>query len=307
MLLVKRLLLGLAALVVLVVFALIVTVLLRQHRTFSAPYPELRASTDPAAIARGRYLVNGPAHCVGCHGDPSHEGQENVPLSGGRVFRMPFGKLHIPNLTPDVDTGIGRRSDGEIARALRHGVGHDGHALLPFMPFAHLSDEDVIAVLSFLRAQPSVRNAVPPHDFNLLGRALRALVFEPQGPTEPVPSSVTPAATVEYGRYLASSVANCRGCHTNRDMTTGQFTGEPFAGGFKMGPHVTRNLTPDPETGWISQWTEDDFVSRFRNGRGMPGSPMPWREFSRMTDDDLRAIYRFLRSLPPVRTEPISS
>jgi mono/diheme cytochrome c family protein len=303
---IKRLLVGLAAFVVVAVAALLTAIFLLEDRRFDAPYPELRASADPEVVARGRYLVYGPAHCVGCHGAPGARdarGDARVPLSGGVSFELPIGSFHAPNITPDLATGIGARSDGEIARALRHGVGHDGRALMPFMPFANLSDEDLVAVISFLRSEPPVANPVPPADLNLLGRAIRAFVMRPVGPSHP-PRATSPAgATVERGEYLASSVANCVGCHTARDMVTGAFIGEPYAGGFEMNGHVTRNLTPDPKTGWIRSWSEDDFVARMRSGIGPEGSHMPWREFARMSEDDMRAIHRFLQTVKPVEND----
>lgn len=112
---------------------------------------------------------------------------------------------------------------------------------------------------------------------------------------------------MENGRYLAGSVANCWACHTSRNPATGELTGPLYAGatGFSDDNASDRtwnppNLTPDPKTGRSAIFSEDDFVARFRAGRVIPGSPMPWQAFRLMTDDDIRAIYRFLRTLPPV-------
>lgn len=228
------------------------------------------------------------------------------PLSGGLEFHLPIGTIRAPNITPDPETGIGRYRDEELARALRHGVGADGRALLPFMPFAHLSDEDLIAVLSYVRSRPAVRHAVPTASYNPLGLVVRALVLEPTGPSRPVPRTVQAGSTAEYGRYLVNDVANCAGCHTRRDMRTGEQIGAPLAGGQEMESHdtpglafVTPNLTPDPRTGRITHWSEDAFVARFR-GPIADGTPMPWTVYARMSDDDLRAIHRYLRTLPPV-------
>jgi mono/diheme cytochrome c family protein len=292
--LVKRILVGLCALLLVAAVAFATAVWLLSGRTFDAPLPELYASTDPAVIERGRYLVRGPAHCTGCHGED---------LAGGRDFKIPIGIFRTPNLTPDLVTGIGARSDGEIARALRHGVGHDGRALLAIMPFAHLSDEDLVAVISYLRSLPAVSRKVLKNAPNVLGRIVRAFVLEPVGPTREIPARAPAGVGVERGAYLAESVANCVGCHTERDMGTGAFVGERFAGGFKMGPYVTRNLTPDPKTGWIRSWSEDDFVARFRAGVGPKGSPMPWAQLALMTDEDLRSIYRFLQTVKPVEKD----
>ena len=97
-------------------------------------------------------------------------------------------------------------------------------------------------------------------------------------------------------------LAECNGCHTKRDMT-GAFIGEPFGGGNDIEGFITPNLTPDP-TGRIYRWTRKDFISRFRKGKLIPGSPMPWRSFGRMTDDELTALYNFLKTQKPVHSPP---
>ena len=287
------------------------TVLVRERRTFEAPLPAIAASTDPAVIARGRYLAYGPAHCVECHGSPAalktRTPDSDIPLIGGYTFELPIGVIRAPNITPDPKTGIGGMSDAQIARSLRHGVGRTGQALAPFMPFSDVSDEDLSAIISFLRAQKPVANAVETRALNPLGRAVVAFVLAPTGPSGPVPRAVPAAATVEYGRYLVHNVANCAGCHTQRNMMTGAFVGPMLAGGMEMPAEhdakvtlVSPNLTPHPTTGRISNWTEEIFVARFRTGKGAEGTAMPWGAYARMSDADRAAIYRYLRSVPAV-------
>ena len=94
---------------------------------------------------------------------------------------MPVGTSRAPNITPDVETGIGRYRDEELARVLRHGVHPSGRAMLPFMPFADLADSDLVAVISYLRSRPAIRHAGPAHDINLLGRFAKAFLVEPHG------------------------------------------------------------------------------------------------------------------------------
>jgi mono/diheme cytochrome c family protein len=290
---------------------LAVAVVVLERRSYDQAEPAIVASKDPALIARGRYLAYGPAHCVDCHGAPDRRADaqagREVPFSGGMEFHLPVGTFRAANLTADPDTGIGGVSDGQIARALRYGVSRHGRALIPFMPFANLSDEDLTAVLSFVRTLAPVRNPVVTQEPNLLGHVVKAFVLKPEGPSGPVPRAVPVAATAEYGRYLAHSVANCVGCHTVRDLRTGAFTGPVLGGGLdfvsEIDPKVTfvsPNLTPAPRTGKITSWTEELFVARFHTGRGAEGSPMPWSSFRRLSDTDLQAVYRYLRSLPPV-------
>jgi len=311
---VKKFLLGVVAVLLLVVVVAVVFVASRQHLTFDAPLPGVTASSDSAVISRGRYVVRELANCANCHGDPTQTERlmagEDVPLSGGLVFDIPPGRILARNITPDPETGIGSYSDGQVARALRFGVGHDGRALLPFMEMQGLSDEDLAAVVSYLRTQPPVRNAVPMHTFTLLGRVVRATVLaEPVGPKQTPPHESPRGATVENGRYLVESVVNCGGCHTLRDFRTGAFIGPHLAGGQMPDEHVPGrtwappNLTSDPTTGRLARFTEDAFVERMRAGRAYPGSPMPWQSFQRLDEDDLRAIYRYLKTVPPAVNE----
>lgn len=302
----KRLAIGLAVFLVLGTAAMAVAVVVREGRTFEAPHPQIHASQDPAVIERGRYLVTGPANCVSCHAAVGDHGEE-PHLVGGLAFELPIGTVYARNITPDHETGIGRYTDPEIARALRYGVHPSGRAMLPFMPFHDMTDEDLTAVISYLRSRPPIDHAVPPHDLNFLGRVVKAFFLEPTGPSKPVRAHIERGPTIEYGEYLATTVADCNGCHTRRSTRTGKQLGVTFAGGQTVESHtapgtkfVTPNLTPDPETGHIYAWSEDVFVARFKNA--VPtASPMPWGNFRKMSEDDLRALYRYLRSLPPAR------
>jgi len=308
----KKILTGLGAVIVLVIAVFAVYVASRQHLKFDRPYPAVSASTDTAVVARGRYVVRRLANCAQCHGDPqmterNQEG-EDVPLSGGFAFKIPPGEFFVRNITPDPETGIGRFSDGEVARALRNGVGHDGRALLPFMEMQGLSDEDLVAVVSYLRTQPPVHNMVPMHQYTVLGNVIKAtMLANPVGPRGTPPTASPHGATVENGKYLVESVGLCWACHTQRDEKTGQLVGPRFGGatGF-LEPadpgHVWAppNITSDATTGKLGQMTEDEFVTRFKAGRLLPGSPMPWQGFARMDEDDMRAIYRYLKTVPPV-------
>jgi mono/diheme cytochrome c family protein len=286
----------------------VVAVEARWKRRFDAPYPAIAASREPAAVGRGEYLVYGAAACAYCHVPREEWGRldrgERLPLTGHHLFRLPFGDIYSSNLTPDASTGIGRRSDAELARILRYGVRADGRAAFPLMEF-RLSDEDLVAVVSFLRSRPSTAHAVPEHDLTRFGKALMAFAIAPAG--RPVaPLSRSPAgATVERGAYLANNVSSCVSCHTNRG-SDGALTGPPFGGGQRMDVaadatkvFVSPNLTPDPGSSPVGAWSEDTFVARFRVGEVIPGTPMPWGAYARFTDDDVRAVYRYLRSLPP--------
>jgi mono/diheme cytochrome c family protein len=284
---------------------------LRWDRVHDVPEVELRATTNPELIERGRYLAYGPAHCAFCHNSPENQDAllagEEPPMVGGYTIKLPFADLTVPNLTPDAETGIGRYTDGQIARMMRHNVKPNGQVAVPIMEFENMSDEDIIAVLSFLRAQPPVRNEVPERRMTPLGKTLTAFLFKPTGPTGTPPRTApAEAPTVERGEYVATAVAGCAACHTKRNLRDGSYMVPKFAGGFEMESETDRNrifmtpnLTPAANTGHIVSWSEDRFVARFRTAQGPEGTPMPWIAYARMSDDDIRAVYRFLQVLEP--------
>ena len=286
------------------------TVQTRYDRTFDIPDVNTIASTDSAVIARGAYLAYGPAHCAYCHNTEDKwarlDAGEQVPLSGGYVFDIGIARLGTPNLTPDKETGIGNIPDAKIARMLRHNVRSSGVAAVPFMEFQNMSEEDLVAIISFLRSQPAVKNEVTTREFSLIGKAVMSFAIKPSGPTgTPPQTSPAEGATVERGAYLVNNVAACAGCHTMRSQTDGSYLAPKLSGGGPMPGtdgkvYTPPNLTPDPNTGHIVKWTEDQFVQRFRAGPiNGAGTHMPWKAFARMSDDDIRAIYRYLQTVPP--------
>lgn len=295
-------------------------VYLRKNRTYEAPMPNIAASKDSAVIARGKYLVYGPAHCAHCHTPNNLMAKVDsgliVPMSGGHKFDFgDIGIIYSPNITTDPETGIGKNTDGELARVLRYGVKRDGTALFDLMPFYDLSDSDITAIISFLRTLEPVKNDVPKNERTFLANALYAFgAISPVGlKTEgrpPLLKTITPDSTVKYGEYLAKYVANCYGCHTDRNLQTGEFTGEPFAGGLRLPSEVnpantlvSPNITADPETGRLAGYTEESFIKRFRAGRLVEESMMPWGPYSRMDDLELKALYRYLKTVKPVKRD----
>lgn len=286
-----------------------ITVAMRQNLKFEAPYPEISATTDSTVIARGKEIVIGPAHCASCHSLQNPDslldlGKEPV-MSGGFEFKFELGSFYSRNITPDKETGIGRYTDPEIARVLRYGVRPNGAAMIDFMPFHNVSDEDLTAIISYLRHQQPVKNNVPEHEYTLMGKVIKAFLIKPVGPSEEVPKKVKRDSTAAYGKYIALNVANCNGCHTQRDMTGG-FIGEPFAGGNPMTEPgkdtlTPPNLTPHPDSR-IYTWSQQDFINRVRMGKLIEHSHMPWNSYKRMSDDDLKAIYNYLRTVKPAQT-----
>ncbi len=296
-----------------IVFGLFVYIQTGYNKKFNdTPYPAIHASKDSTVIARGKYLVYGPAHCAMCHVDKGQDedvdaGKE-LPLIGGFELHIPVGVCRPANITSDKETGIGALKDEEIARMMRYNVKRNGEAAIPFMPFQEMSDEDITAVISYLRTLPPVRHEVLPSEYNFVGKIVKTFVLKPTMPTAEPPKKMVRDTSATYGKYMAMSVSNCYGCHTDRNMKTGEFTGKPFAGGLafisepetaNMG-FISPNLTPDKATGRIAEWEQATFLDRIHKGRLQKGSPMPWGPFSRMEENDIKAIYNYLRSVPPV-------
>ncbi len=317
----KKILRGFAVVGVLVALAVagfVIWVEATCKRDFSSvPLPKIEASKDPEVVKRGSYVAHAIAHCSACHGNGEATNKHELPsnlddLRGGYVMKAgPFGTFYPANLTSDPETGIAKLSDAELARVIRHGVGPKG-GYDPLMAFAvgPMSDEDLVAVISYLRSLPPVKNVVPNDEWGFLAKALSSK-FDPRMATAPkfVKEGV---ASKERGEYLVMGPALCNGCHTPHDPMKGfAEVGAPLSGGAQPDPDPTEpsfeimapNLTPDPETGVLAKFaTDQDFIDRVRKvGMTAKGSPMPWDNFKRMTDDDLRSIFLYLSSVPKVR------
>jgi mono/diheme cytochrome c family protein len=281
------------------------------HRT-NVPLPSLPpapAGNATELAARGEYVVRNAAACGGCHA--ADQRNPDGPLSGGAEFKdWRLGTIRAANLTSDAATGLGAWSDAEIVRALRNGQRRDGRLLAPVMPYEWLhdmSDADALAVARYLESLPPVRNDVRQQP-NLVFKIGKALFLGPKAGTSV--SAPPRGPTLAYGDYLANHVALCSHCHTPRGGLRDEFdNSRAFAGdatppkGFPANP---ANITPDSATG-IGRWTESDFLRAIRTGVNPKGDSlnrfMPWPEERRMTDDDLRAIYRYLRTLEPIHND----
>ncbi|HEY4131266.1 MAG TPA: cytochrome c [Gemmatimonadaceae bacterium] len=259
-------------------------------------------------VERGQYIVRTVASCGGCHG-ANHA--SNGPLSGGAEFKdWRLGTARAANLTPDVETGLGAWTDAEIVRAMRNGVRRDGRLVAPVMPYEWLhemSDADALAVARYLKSQPAVHNEVK-QSFNFFFDVGKTFFIGPKKGDAPTPPQRGPSAA--YGGYLAQHVGLCADCHTPRGgLTNSPNKDKLFAGNAhpsKDFPANPSNLTPDSATG-IGRWSEADFIRTIRTGVNPQGDSlnpfMPWKANAHMTDDDLRAIYRYLRTLPAINNE----
>lgn len=260
-------------------------------------------------LARGRYLVRNVSGCLVCHSDV--DTGRGVPterdMTGAGKAMTPEGLpwLVAPNLTPDAETGIGTWSDDVLARAIREGIGHDGRALFPMMPYQlyrQMSDEDLASIIVYLRSLPPVRNALPATVVPFPPGPLINAIPEPLDAPVSAPDLRDP---VRRGEYLVA-MGSCIDCHTPMNDRGERIEGLEFAGGFVLqdgaGQVASSNLTPDPSG--IPYYTEELFVDTMRTGRVVArqlNDIMPWWGYRGMTDGDLRAIFAYVRTLPPVK------
>lgn len=262
------------------------------NKKYDVPTPAITASTDPAVIERGRHLVTTVAVCVDCH----------TESLGGQVFvdDPGLGRIVALNLTKG-QGGLGNElSDADIARVLRFGVKPDGTSVkvMPSDDYQHLSDEDLAAIISYVRSVPPVDNVLPPNDLKPLGRILVAagqlpiLIAEN---TDHASTGVTAPAmgvSADYGHYLMH-VAGCTGCH-----------GEGLSGGkIPSAPPDTIPAANITVAGATKGWTEEQFINTIRTGTDPSGHQidpfMPWKRYGNMSDEELKAIWAYIQVAPP--------
>lgn len=305
----RRALVALAALVGILVLAIAGVGVYASRllsKRWDVPAPTVRAATDPVRVARGERIFR--SSCFLCHSDA------NGRVSGKHMDDVPtwLGTFHTANITTDAATGVGGWSDAELARAIRFGVRRDGRAIFIMPQFKQLSDEDLSAVMGFMRSGDPMFAPVqvrrPGLAPSFAGKVILSTVmgFDPSGPVEGV-TAPPPGPTAAYGKYLTDAVVDCAGCHT-AGFAPDKVRGErAWAGGFEFAgadglPIRSPNLTPDEETG-IGRWSRDQFARAVRDGVRPDGTTLhpPMPVFRALTDDDLTAIYAHLRTLPPVR------
>jgi Cytochrome c/Cytochrome C oxidase, cbb3-type, subunit III len=277
--------------------------------------PRVRATTNrtfertPERLARGKYLFNSVALCVDCHSEHDNTSKDWHVIAGtegsGEIFPLEDlpGKITAPNLTSDPETGLGNWTDNEIARAIREGVDRNGVALFSLMPYKNyraMSDEDLAAVVVYIRSLAPVRHALPPTEIIFPVKYLMRSDPEPVTAPVPPPDDSTPA---KRGEYL-TRMASCQDCHTPAQKGA-PIAGLEFAGGMVMsgpfGSVATANITPDP-TG-ISYYDDALFREVMRSGSVHArklNALMPVDFYGGMTDEDLSAIFAYLKTIKPV-------
>jgi mono/diheme cytochrome c family protein len=264
-------------------------------KTYQVQPVAITIPDDGSSIARGAYIYQ--VSCAGCHGDD---------LGGKVILDDPaIGYLPAPNLTAG-QGGIGSYySDTDFARAIRHGVDAEGQGLLimPSKAYWHFSEEDLSAIIAYVKTAPPVDNDLGRKSTSPLakimlavgafGEAFAAEVLDHDAPLAAAPER---GVTAVYGEYLVNT-GDCRNCHGPE--LAGAQSPEP-------GAPYSPNLTP---ASVLAIWTADDFIETMHTGvtpygRQLDPNFMPYEYYSRMNDQDLTAIFSYLQSLPTIETSP---
>lgn len=279
---------------------------------------DLKVEITPERVARGEYLANHVCVCMDCHSTRDWN-RFSGPLTpgtlgkGGEKFdeTMNFpGTFYSRNITP---FGLKTWSDGEIYRAITSGVSKDGHPFFPVMPYPNynrMDNEDIYSIIAYLRGLPEQSGTPPASEAVFPVSVILHTIPEPAAPEK----RPDPSDEVAYGRYMVNA-SGCGECHTK--TVNGKKVGEPFAGGFEFtmptgAVNRSVNITPS-ENGGIGKWTKQQFIDRFKfySDSGYVSPPvdwakgefqtvMPWTMYTGMTEQDLGAIYDYLRTVKAV-------
>lgn len=286
------------------------------------PPPDIKVVSTPETIKRGEYLANTVMVCMDCHSTRdwtrfSGPLLPNTLGKGGEIFdkRVGFpGTYYSANITP---AGIKDWTDGELFRAITTGVRKNGKPIFPVMPhhnYGKLDENDIKAVIAYIRTLAPIENKVPDSESDFPMNFIINTIPSKASLTARPPQS----DTLAYGKYMATA-ASCGECHT--PFSSGKLEMDKFmAGGrvFEMpgGTLISANLTMDPETG-IGNWTREAFLGRFRVYRDSAAANqqvsgptdfntiMPWTMYANMTDEDLSAIYTYIKSLPAIKNKVV--
>lgn len=292
---------------------------------FNSAFPDVDPPTNvkveitPPKLARGEYLANHVAVCMDCHSQRDWT-KFSGPITagtiggGGDIFdeKIGFpGKVFVKNITP---AAIGNWTDGELIRAIINGVNKDNKALFPLMPYPNynqLTEEDLHSIVAYVRSLKPIENTIPETELNFpLNFIVKTMPIKAHNPM-----NFDRNDPVEYGKYLAT-ISGCQNCHTQSEKGE-QIAGMEFAGGeefqFPSGIVRSSNISPDEETG-IGRWTEELFIQRFKSyaedslivstiNENDFNTPMPWTMYAGITEEDLKAIFSYLKTLKPIKNK----
>jgi mono/diheme cytochrome c family protein len=269
---------------------------------------DFKASGD---LERGEYLTKA-ADCVVCH-----TSKDGVPFAGGRAFVLPFGTLYSTNITPDMETGIGKYSDQNFLDSVHKGIRQDGAALYPAMPYPSytlMSDADALAIKAYLFSLPPVKAPAPantlifPFNQRFLMRVWAAM-FNPDKRFEP---NADQSPEWNRGAYLVDAMEHCGECHTPRNLAFALDNRKKFAGAVQAGWRAY-NITADAASG-VGSWSKEDLVSYLStghaHGRGTASGPMGEavdESISHLSSTDVSAMVTYLQTTPGVATADLAA
>ena len=279
---------------------------------------EVKVEATAERLARGEYLANHVCACMDCHSTRDWN-RFSGPLTPGtlgkggerfdRTMNFP-GEFYSRNITP---FALKDWSDAEIYRAITSGVSKDGHPFFPVMPYPNynrMATEDIYSLIAYLRSIPPQENTPPPSKADFPVNIILHTIPEPAAPTE----RPEPSEGLAYGAYLVNA-AGCGECHTRTEK--GKKVGAPFAGGFEFhmptgSVNRSANITPSTNGG-IGKWSKEQFIQRFKQysdssyvappvdwAKNEFQTVMPWTMYTGMSEQDLGAIYDYLRTVKPV-------
>ncbi|MBN3854202.1 c-type cytochrome [Paraburkholderia sp. Ac-20340] len=276
----------------------------------AANAPAASTQADAALVAHGEYLARA-GDCIACH-----TAKGGKPFAGGLKFDTPIGAIYSTNITPDANTGIGKWSYADFAKAVREGVRPTGDTLYPAMPYpsyARLSDDDMKALYAYFTqgvAPVAAQNRAVDIPWPMSMRwplGIWRTMFAPK--VQAFDGSHYNDAIVSRGAYLVQGLGHCGACHTPRAATMQEraltdLEGDDFlAGGGPIDGWVPSNLRGNPRTG-IGTWSEDDIVQFLKTGRNLHTAAfggmtdVVQHSMQYMTDADLLAMARYLKTLP---------
>ena len=273
-----------------------------------------------AKISRGDYLVNTVCNCMRCHGDRDFTRFSGpvIPGTEGKGGHLESKGIYATNITPTV---LGSWTDEEIERAITTGITKSGDTLFPTMPYRdymHLSKEDAVSIVAYLRTLKPIPDSVPKRNLAYLPSGLMAKLYRNFYINHLDEAINQPR--LDYfakGKYLVT-LGGCNGCHTPFNHSLMAFKNDSILSGGSLfnipGTNIkvkAANLTPDTATG-IGNWTDETFLSKFKNYReqkaydynpGKYNTDMPWTMLANMTDEDIKSIYRYLQTIKPVHNK----
>ena len=278
---------GIVALILICVGVVYAVTSARMGKTYPTAAETIAIPTDSAAIERGRHLTVAVGKCTDCHGDN---------LAGKMISDDPvFARLWSANLTRGKGGVPASYTDNDYVRSIRYGVRADGKPLI-FMPseaYNHFNDSDLGAVIAYVKSMPPVDQEIPKPSIGPIARILSVLTPFPLVPARlinreaPRPAPVAVGVTKEYGEYLAKT-GGCTSCHNPN-----------LSGGNAIQGVKVANLTP----AGIGKWSEADFTKALRTGVRPDGrilsAVMPWPYTKFLTDDEIKAMWLYVQSLPP--------